>query len=102
VNTRLDADFAIGDWNHVAFYNTDSTRIEMHLEACRTLTVRWPEAKGSRARTFAEGERVHTENSWKYSPDGFATLLTEAGFADIQMWTDPRRWFALFFARKAD
>ncbi|MBI5792958.1 MAG: L-histidine N(alpha)-methyltransferase [Rhodocyclales bacterium] len=101
VNTRLDADFAVGDWKHVAFYNTDSTRIEMHLEACRTLTVRWPEAEVSRARTFAEGERVHTENSWKYSPDGFATLLTEAGFADIQMWTDPRRWFALFFARKA-
>jgi len=73
----------------------------MHLEARRALTVGWPDAKGSRSRSFADGERVHTENSWKYSPDGFATLLTGAGFTDIQVWTDPPRWFALFFARKA-
>lgn len=101
VNARLDADFAIEDWQHVAFYNIESARIEMHLEARRALTVSWPEKNGSRSRGFAKGERVHTENSWKYSPDGFATLLGNAGFTDIQMWTDPRRWFALFFARKA-
>lgn len=101
VNARLDADFAIKDWQHVAFYNSDSARIEMHLEARRALTVRWPDATGSGSRTFAEGERVHTENSWKYSRDGFATLLGNAGFTDIQLWTDPRGWFALFFARKA-
>ncbi len=101
VNARLDADFAIGDWQHVAFYNIESARIEMHLEARRALTVSWPEENGSRSRSFAKGERVHTENSWKYSPDGFATLLGNAGFTDIQVWTDPRRWFALFFARKA-
>ncbi|MBN8474731.1 L-histidine N(alpha)-methyltransferase [Sulfuritalea sp.] len=101
VNARLDANFAVGDWRHVAFYDIDSARIEMHLEARRALTVRWPDAKGSRSRSFADGERVHTENSWKYSPDGFATLLTGAGFTDIQVWTDPPRWFALFFARKA-
>ena len=101
VNARLDADFAIEDWQHVAFYNIESARIEMHLEARRALTVSWPEKNGSRSRGFAKGERVHTENSWKYSPDGFATLLRNAGFTDIQMWTDPRRWFALFFARKA-
>jgi L-histidine N-alpha-methyltransferase len=101
VNARLDANFAVGDWRHVAFYDIDSARIEMHLEARRALTVCWPDAKGSRSRSFADGERVHTENSWKYSPDGFATLLTDAGFTDIQVWTDPPRWFALFFARKA-
>ncbi|MBK9019413.1 MAG: L-histidine N(alpha)-methyltransferase [Sulfuritalea sp.] len=101
VNARLDADFAIGDWQHVAFYNIESARIEMHLEARRALTVSWPEENGSRSRSFAKGERVHTENSWKYSPDGFATLLGNAGFTEIQVWTDPRRWFALFFARKA-
>ena len=25
-----------------------------------------------------------------------------AGFVDIRMWTDPRSWFALFFARRAE
>lgn len=101
VNARLDADFAIGDWQHVAFYNVAEARIEMHLEARRTLTAHWPDGSGTCSRSFAAGERIHTENSFKYSPQGFSALLTAAGFADIQLWTDPRAWFALFFARKA-
>ena len=55
-----------------------------------------------RSRHFAAGERIHTENSYKYSPEGFSALLTSAGFSDIRMWTDPRGWFALFFARRAE
>ena len=101
VNARLDADFHIADWRHVAYYNAAETRIEMHLEASRALTASWPEAGGSRQRQFAASERIHTENSYKYSPDGFTALLTSSGFTDVQVWTDPRHWFALFFARKA-
>lgn len=101
VNARLDADFDIGDWQHVAFFNTTESRIEMHLEARRALEVGWPEGSRRRIRHFSAGERIHTENSYKYSPEGFKTLLTEAGFAEIQVWTDPDAWFALFFARQA-
>jgi dimethylhistidine N-methyltransferase len=101
VNARLDADFAIGDWRHVAFYNAAEARIEMHLEARRELDASWPDGAARRIRHFAAGERIHTENSCKYSPEGFKTLLQEAGFADIEFWTDPRAWFGLFFARKA-
>ncbi|MCX7150506.1 MAG: L-histidine N(alpha)-methyltransferase [Rhodocyclales bacterium] len=101
VNTRLDADFDIGDWRHVAFYNPAETRIEMYLEARRALSANWPDGAGRSRRHFAAGERIHTENSYKYSPEGFTALLTSAGFADIQVWTDPRAWFALFFARRA-
>jgi dimethylhistidine N-methyltransferase len=102
VNARLDADFAIKDWQHVAFFNEAAARIEMHLEARRDLDVSWPDDTTRRVRHFAAGERVHTENSYKYSPAGFETLLREAGFADIRMWTDPRAWFALFFARQGN
>jgi dimethylhistidine N-methyltransferase len=100
VNARLDADFDIRDWRHVAFYNAVDARIEMHLEARRALTAGWPDAAGRSLRRFAAGERIHTENSYKYSPEGFSALLASAGFADIEMWTDPRGWFALFFARR--
>ncbi|MDP2823345.1 MAG: L-histidine N(alpha)-methyltransferase [Sulfuritalea sp.] len=102
VNARLDADFDIGEWRHVAYYNAIDTRIEMYLEARRALTASWPDADGQRLRHFATGERIHTENSWKYSPEGFTSLLASAGFADVQVWTDPRAWFALFFARRAE
>jgi dimethylhistidine N-methyltransferase len=101
VNARLDADFDIGDWAHVAFYNAAESRIEMYLEARRDLRASWPDGAGRSVRSFAAGERIHTENSYKYSPDGFTALLTSAGFADIRMWTDPNNWFALFFARRA-
>ena len=100
VNARLDADFDIGDWRHVAFYNAGDARVEMHLEACRPLTVSWPDAAGRSLRQFAAGERIHTENSYKYSPEAFTALLGSAGFADIRMWTDRSEWFALFFARR--
>jgi uncharacterized SAM-dependent methyltransferase len=86
----------------VAFFNEAKARIEMHLEARRDLDVSWPDDTTRRVRHFAAGERVHTENSYKYSPAGFETLLREAGFADIRMWTDPRAWFALFFARQGN
>lgn len=101
VNARLDADFDIRDWRHVAFYNARDARIEMYLEATHALTASWPDATGRILRHFAAGERIHTENSYKYSPEGFTALLASAGFGEIQMWTDPRRWFALFFARLA-
>ncbi|NJD34969.1 MAG: L-histidine N(alpha)-methyltransferase [Betaproteobacteria bacterium] len=101
VNARLDADFAIGDWQHLAFFNEADARIEMHLVARRELDVSWPDGAGRGSRHFAAGERIHTENSYKYSPAGFRTLLSAAGFTDIRMWTDPRAWFGLFFARQA-
>jgi len=101
VNSRLDADFDIGDWRHVAYYNASDTRIEMYLEARRALSASWPDVTDRSRRYFAAGERIHTENSYKYSREGFMALLASAGFADIQVWTDPRAWFALFFARRA-
>ncbi len=97
VNTQLGADFRLADWAHVAFYDIEQQRIEMHLEARRKLVVTWPGGQ----RRFAAGECIHTENSYKYSPEGFGALLAAAGFGDIEMWTDTRGWFALFFARPA-
>lgn len=101
VNARLGADFDIGDWRHVAYYNAADARIEMYLEACRALSARWPEADAQRVRHFAAGERIHTENSYKYSPEGFTALLESAGFSGIQLWTDQRHRFALVHARRA-
>lgn len=96
VNRLTGADFDPAQWQHCAFFNAAASRIEMHLQARTALTVRWP----GRQRRFARGERIHTENSYKYAPAAFTTLLTHAGFRDIQLWTDPFRWFALFHARR--
>jgi dimethylhistidine N-methyltransferase len=94
LNRLLGADFDPRQWRHVARYDTAAARIEMHLEARAPLVVRWPGAE----RAFAAGERIHTENSYKWTVDGFAALLGEAGFAAPRHWTDERGWFALFVA----
>ena len=95
LNRLLDADFEPRQWRHIGLYNGPMSRIEMHLEARAALTVRWPGGE----RDFEAGERIHTENSCKYTVDGFAALLRQAGFAEARHWTDERGWFAVFWAR---
>jgi dimethylhistidine N-methyltransferase len=94
LNRLLGSDFDVRDWRHVAFFDAAASRIEMHLEARRALAVRWPGGE----RRFAAGERIHTEDSYKWTPAGFEALLREAGYARVQTWTDARGWFALMLA----
>lgn len=94
VNALLGSDFAPAHWRHIAFYNAGASRIEMHLAADGPQTVRWPGG----GRRFADGERLHTENSYKWTPEAFEGLLHEAGFGPVTHWSDPRGWFSVFWA----
>ena len=93
-NRLLAADFDVRQWRHVALYNAGRSRIEMHLEAARDLTVSWPD----HARHFLSGERIHTESSYKYTLEGMTDLLKQAGFGQVRHWSDPKQWFAVFWA----
>ena len=94
VNRLLGSDFNVTQWRHVAVFDAAQSRVEMHLEARCDLQVRWP--GGSLLRRA--GERVHTENSCKYSVEGFDALLRRAGYTRTRCWTDPQGWFAVFVA----
>lgn len=93
-NVLLGTDFAPARWRHVAFFNEAESRIEMHLQSDGAQIVRWPGGE----RTFADGERVHTENSYKWQPEDFDALLGEAGFGASSHWTDEKGWFSVFWA----
>lgn len=95
LNRIVGSDFRLEDWRHAASFDTEASRIQMHLEATRDVTVRWSDGE----RRFAAGERIHTEDSYKYRPEDFAILLESAGFTDPVYWTDPNGWFAVFHAR---
>jgi L-histidine Nalpha-methyltransferase len=95
INKAADTHFLLQDWKHVALFNERLSRIEMHLQACADVTVKW--LNGS--RTFKSGERIHTENSYKYQPHDFEAMLVSAGFRDVQMWTDQQQWFGVFYAK---
>ncbi|MEZ5740202.1 MAG: L-histidine N(alpha)-methyltransferase [Burkholderiaceae bacterium] len=94
-NRLVGTDFVLADWSHRALFNVDLSRIEMHLVARRPLTVSWP--GGSRA--FAPGETIHTENSYKYTRDGFDDLLRDAGFKPRGHWQDDDRRFLVVLAQ---
>ena len=94
VNRVLGTDFQPAQWDHVGLFDEAQSRIEMHLQARCAQTVRWPQGE----RHFVAGERMHTENSYKWSPEGFAVLLSQAGFGAPRHWTDTQGWFSVFWA----
>ncbi len=97
VNRIAGADFAPATWRHVSHYDESEQRIEMHLEATVDTTVRWEGGE----RRFAVGDRIHTENSYKYTVSSFRQLLEGAGLREVGVWTDERDWFAFFAAAPA-
>lgn len=92
-NRELGADFDLSRWRHQAIYNEREGRIEMHLISKAEQTVR----VGGREFTFARGEKIITEYSYKHTLEGFARLAASAGFREAsRVWTDPERLFAVF------
>lgn len=94
VNALLGSNFEVGDWRHIAFFNAEESRVEMQVEARHAVTVRWPGA----ARAFAAGDRIHTENSYKYTPQRLRETLKRAGYAWVAMYTDDAEGFAVALA----
>ena len=78
-------------WRHYAFYNPAEGRIEMHLVSLTKQRI----TLGKHRFQFAAGETIHSENSYKYSIDGFRELAAAAGFETRKSWTDSRGLFAL-------
>jgi len=94
VNRLIGSDFDLNNFRHIGFYNELMGRVEMHLEARTDCAVRI----GDSSRKFSAGERIHTENSYKYARHEFETLLHQAGFATIQCWQDKAQDFCVFYA----
>lgn len=94
LNKLFGFDFALDGFTHRGFYNEHEGRIEMHLEATREQVV----DLGGEKRRFATGDRIHTENSYKYRVPEFAALLTEAGFTTLRHWQATDGGYYVFYA----
>lgn len=90
-NDELGADFDLRRFAHYAFYEPVKQRMEMHLVSRCAQTVRI----GVREFAFEEGESLHTENSHKFTIEGFRTLASSAGFDPGPVWTDEVRHFSV-------
>lgn len=97
INRELDADFDPTRFRHVALWNSDRSRVEMHLESRGRQRVRI--AAAGLDLDLADGERIHTESSVKYDPAMVERLLATAGFARVHTATDHAARFAVHVAR---
>ena len=90
INEELGGDFDPSLFRHVARYDSIRGRVEMHLESCTDQLVHI----GMNSFWFAAGETIHTENSYKYTPEEFESLAASAGFEQIAIWQDANHLFA--------
>ena len=63
----------------------------MHLISRYTQQVK----VGGESFTFAKGETLHTENSYKFTVEGVRQLAARAGFMPGPVWTDPAGLFSV-------
>lgn len=91
INRELDGTFDLSAFRHEAVYNPREGRIEMHLESLRAQDV---EVLGRPFR-FRLSERIHTENSYKYSVHQFQQLAIAAGWSPRRVWTDADNLFSV-------
>ncbi|KQP51893.1 dimethylhistidine N-methyltransferase [Methylobacterium sp. Leaf108] len=96
INRELGADFAVARFAHRAFFNPRASRIEMHLVSLDDQSV----AIGGRTFSFAKGESIHTENSYKYTVATFRDLAAEAGWEPVSVWTDADALFSVHALRR--
>ncbi|WP_255992103.1 L-histidine N(alpha)-methyltransferase [Chitinolyticbacter albus] len=94
VNRELGCHFEPTDFSHRAHFNAKASRIEMRLVARRPVTVQL----AGTMRHFAKGDAIVTEHCYKFTPERFETLLTVAGFGEIQRWSDDRGHYSVFVA----
>jgi uncharacterized SAM-dependent methyltransferase len=97
LNRELGADFDLSSFRHVTFWNPQQSRMEIYLESLREQAVNL--ASLSLRVRFATGERIHTENSYKYTLGMVKSMLQPAGLVLTRTWFDRRKWFALHLAQ---
>jgi dimethylhistidine N-methyltransferase len=93
IRNELDTTLRPRNFYHQAFYQSDRGRIEMHLASRCSQRIqvahRWFE--------FAEGETIHTDNSYKYSVTEFQSLAAAAGYRPARVWLDEAGLFSVHF-----
>jgi dimethylhistidine N-methyltransferase len=89
INRELDGHFDLSKFAHRAFFNEEKSRIEMHLVSRERQRV----SVNGLMVDFAEGETIHTENSYKYTDADLQKLADAGGFSLAQRWRDADNLF---------
>ena len=89
---ELSMDCDLDNFKHRAFYNSEAGRIEMHLVSRNKHELR----VNDHCFQLEAGESLHTENSYKYTPDELISMASTSGFRDVRHWVDGDGLFAIY------
>ena len=92
INRELGGTFDLRAFRHRAFYNETMGRIEIYIESLIKQQVRIE--KLDLTVEFAEGELIHTENSYKYDEAGIKKLAAATDFKLSRTWLDSQERFS--------
>jgi dimethylhistidine N-methyltransferase len=95
INRDLDGDFDPDSFKHRALWNSRESRIEMHLVSERNQTV----SVGGERLSFSEGQSIHTENSYKFTPTTIAEIAGNAGWEIETSWISDQQPYGMFLLR---
>ena len=95
INDELGGNFNLDAFEHVAQYNDNKGRIEMHLKSTTEQTV----SINKELFEFLEGETIHTENCYKFTKESFTAMSSKAGLYPVKTWTDDQNLFAVMLLR---
>lgn len=98
INKRVGTDFNPSDFDHVAFFNESQSRIEMHLQAKKPITITCPDPYEQ--ILIKENERIRTEYSYKFTDEHIEILAENAGLYIQEVFTDDKHWFSLVQFKK--
>lgn len=93
INRELSGEFELSRFKHEAFYNMDKKRIEMHLTSLCNQSVAIRDL--GKQIVFRKGERIHTENSYKFSIDQINSLVTQSGLTVLKNYIDNDNLYCL-------
>lgn len=93
INSELGGNFDMKKFEHQAFFNDTRSRIEMHLVSKEKQNIRIGDL--NEIIHFAEGESIHTENSYKFTGDMINDFALYAGLQLVRTWTDSKNYFSL-------
>ncbi|NKI35793.1 L-histidine N(alpha)-methyltransferase [Wenzhouxiangella sp. XN79A] len=97
LRSELGAGIELDAFSHEARWDAERQRIEMHLVAERPTVI----VLADRRFEFQAGDSIHTENSHKYTIEGFRELARSAGLVPVETWLDPDGLFSMHYLEPA-
>ena len=93
INRELNANFCSSFFDHVAFFNRERERVEMHLKTRKDISVDISDL--DLTVELKKGEMIHTEICRKFTRESAGRMISAAGLTVAKWYTDPKGWFSL-------